>query len=146
MNLIENIREGLRSIAGNRLRTILTSLIIAIGITSLVGILTAIDGLQNSVNDSFAGLGANTFSIVARQDAFRRGGRVLRQDAPIDYFDAIQFKRRFPYGATISVSSVIAGAAQAKFGSRKTNPNVQLIGGDDNFLTVKALRSKVVVI
>lgn len=138
MNLIENIREGLRSIAGNRLRTILTSLIIAIGITSLVGILTAIDGLQNSVNDSFAGLGANTFSIVARQDAFRRGGRVLRQDAPIDYFDAIQFKRRFPYGATISVSSVIAGAAQAKFGSRKTNPNVQLIGGDDNFLAVKA--------
>jgi putative ABC transport system permease protein len=51
MNLIENIREGLRSIAGNRLRTILTSLIIAIGITSLVGILTAIDGIQNSVDE-----------------------------------------------------------------------------------------------
>ena len=74
MNLIENIREGLRSIAGNRLRTILTSLIIAIGITSLVGILTAIDGIQNSVNSSFEGLGANTFSIVARQDAFPAGG------------------------------------------------------------------------
>jgi putative ABC transport system permease protein len=137
MNLIENIREGLRSIAGNRLRTILTSLIIAIGITSLVGILTAIDGIQDSVNSSFAGLGANTFSIVARQDAFRRGGRVQKQDAPIDYFDAIQFKRRFPYGATISVSTVVVGAAQAKFGSRKTNPNVQLTGGDDTYLAVK---------
>ncbi|QMW04209.1 ABC transporter permease [Spirosoma foliorum] len=137
MNLLENIREGLRSIAGNRLRTILTSLIIAIGITSLVGILTAIDGIQSSVDSSFAGLGANTFSIVARQDAFRRGGRVQRQDAPIDYFDAVQFKRRFPYGATISVSSVVAGAAQAKFGSKKTNPNIQLTGGDDNYLSVK---------
>ncbi|GAB3959745.1 ABC transporter permease [Spirosoma harenae] len=137
MNLIENIREGLRSIAGNQLRTILTSLIIAIGITSLVGILTAIDGIQNSVNSSFAGLGANTFSIVARQDAFRRGGRIQRQDAPIDYFDAIQFKRRFPYGATISVSSVVAGAAQAKFGSKKTNPNVMLTGGEDTYLSVK---------
>ena len=137
MNLIENIREGLRSIAGNRLRTILTSLIIAIGITSLVGILTAIDGIQNSVNSSFAGLGANTFSIIARQDAFRRGGRVQRQDAPIDYFDAVQFKRRFPYGATIAVSTVVTGAAQAKFGSKKTNPNVLLTGGDDAYLAVK---------
>ncbi len=137
MNLLENIREGLRSIAGNRLRTILTSLIIAIGITSLVGILTAIDGIQDSVNNSFAGLGANTFSIVARQDAFRRGGRVQKQDAPIDYFDAVQFKRRFPYGATISVSTIVVGAAQAKFGSRKTNPNVQLTGGDDTYLAVK---------
>ncbi|WP_420151597.1 ABC transporter permease [Spirosoma sp.] len=137
MNLIENIREGLRSIAGNRLRTILTSLIIAIGITSLVGILTAIDGIQSSVDNSFAGLGANTFSIVARQDAFRRGGRVQRQDKPINYFDAMQFKRRFPYGATIAISAGISGAAQAKFGSKKTNPNVQLVGGDDAYLTVK---------
>src|SRR5919199_461768 len=137
MNLIENIREGLRSIAGNRLRTILTSLIIAIGITSLVGILTAIDGIQNSVNSSFAGLGANTFNIVARQDAFRRGGRIQRQDAPIDFFDAVQFKRRFPYGATISVSTVVNGAAQAKFGSKKTNPNVQLTGCDETYLSVK---------
>lgn len=137
MNLLENIREGLRSIAGNRLRTILTSLIIAIGITSLVGILTAIDGIQNSVNSSFAGLGANTFNIVARQDAFRRGGRVQRQDAPIDYHDAIQFKRRFPFGATIAVSTVAAGAAQAKFGSKKTNPNIQVIGGDEAYIGVK---------
>ncbi|GAB3997513.1 ABC transporter permease [Spirosoma daeguense] len=137
MNLIENIREGLRSIAGNQLRTILTSLIIAIGITSLVGILTAIEGIQSSVNSSFAGLGANTFSIVARQDAFRRGGRVQRQDAPIDYFDAVQFKRRFPYGATITVASVVNGAAQAKFESKKTNPNLLLVGGDDAYLSVK---------
>lgn len=137
MNILENIREGLRSIAGNRLRTILTSLIIAIGITSLVGILTAIDGIQNSVNSSFAGLGANTFSIVARQDAFRRGGRVQKQDAPIDYFDAVQFKRRFPYGATIAVSTIVNGASQAKAGSKKTNPNVQLTGGDDTYVAVK---------
>ena len=137
MNLLENIREGLRSIAGNRLRTILTSLIIAIGITSLVGILTAIDGIQNSVNSSFEGLGANTFSIIARQEVFRRDGRVQQQDEPIDYFDAVQFKRRFPYGATIAVSTIANGAAQAKFGSKKTNPNVQLTGGDVAYLSVK---------
>ncbi len=137
MNYIENIREALRSIAGNQLRTILTSLIIAIGITSLVGILTAIDGIQSSVDSSFAGLGANTFSMVARQDQFRRDGRVQKQDKPIDYFDAVQFKRRFKLGATVAVSTMVAGAAQAQFESKKTNPNVQVVGGDDAYLAVK---------
>ncbi|MEY4433009.1 MAG: hypothetical protein RLZZ44_1142, partial [Bacteroidota bacterium] len=40
MNIKENIAEGLRSIKGNLLRTVLTALIISLGITSLVGILT----------------------------------------------------------------------------------------------------------
>ena len=47
MSYAENIREGIRSIAGNKLRTTLTALIIAIGIMALVGILTAIDGIQS---------------------------------------------------------------------------------------------------
>ncbi|OIN57495.1 ABC transporter permease [Arsenicibacter rosenii] len=137
MNLIENIREGLRSIAGNQLRTILTALIIAIGITSLVGILTAIDGLQSSLSSSFEGLGANTFSIVVPQDFGRFGGRVQRKNRPIVYREAILFKRRFPYGAMISVSAGITGAAQVKYESKKTNPNVQVVGVDENYVNVK---------
>ena len=61
MNVKENVLEGLRSIKGNLLRTVLTALIISLGITSLVGILTAIDGIQSSVDNSFSGLGANSF-------------------------------------------------------------------------------------
>lgn len=137
MNLLENIREGLRSIAGNQLRAILTSAIIAIGITSLVGILTAIDGIQTSLSSSFEGLGANTFSIFVEQQRGRFGGRMQRFDEPITFRQAISFKRRFPYGATISVSSLISGASQVKFGSKKTNPNVQLYGIDETYLTVK---------
>ena len=66
MNLKENILEGLRSIKGNLLRTVLTALIISLGITALVGILTAIDGIQSSVDNSFASLGANSFEIRNR--------------------------------------------------------------------------------
>lgn len=66
MNLKENVFEGLRSIKSNLLRTILTALIISLGITSLVGILTAIDGIQSSVDNSFSGLGANSFDIRNR--------------------------------------------------------------------------------
>ena len=51
MDLQENFREGIRSIKANLLRSMLTAAIVAIGILSLVGILTAIDGIQQSVSD-----------------------------------------------------------------------------------------------
>ncbi|MEZ0607081.1 ABC transporter permease [Fibrella sp. WM1] len=137
MDLLENIREGLRSVAGNRLRTILTALIIALGITSLVGTLTAIDGIQASLNSNFEGLGANVFNIVARQEVRRFGGRIIQKDEPIDYHEAITFRRRYKYGATISISTLVSGAGQVKYGSKKTNPNVQVVGIDDAYLTVK---------
>ena len=62
-NIRENVKEGIKSIKANKLRTFLTAAIISIGITSLVGILTAIDGIQDSINNSFSSLGANTFDI-----------------------------------------------------------------------------------
>jgi len=66
MNLAENIREGLRSVQANKLRSILTACIVAIGIMSLVGILTAIDAIENSVTSSLSSLGVNTFDITSK--------------------------------------------------------------------------------
>ena len=72
----ENIAIALQSIGGNRLRTSLTSLIIAIGIMALVGILTAIEGVKQYTNNAFAGLGANSFTIqnLANGLNFGNGG------------------------------------------------------------------------
>jgi putative ABC transport system permease protein len=141
MNLLENIKEGLRSIRSNMLRTVLTALIIAIGITSLVGILTAIDGIQSSVDNNFASLGANSFDIQSPQFfRRRRSGRGEKISPPIDYREAMAYKSKFAYNATISVSSVITGAAQVKFESKKTNPNTQLIGADENYLGIKGYK------
>ena len=64
MHLLENIKEAFRSIGSNLLRTILTALIVSIGIMSLVGILTAIDAIKASLNSTFASLGANSFEIT----------------------------------------------------------------------------------
>src|SRR5258705_4420321 len=66
MNLLENIKEGLRSVQANLLRSVLTALIVAIGIMSLVGILTAIDGIEVTVNESLSSLGANSFDIYSK--------------------------------------------------------------------------------
>ncbi len=141
MNILENIKEGLRSIRSNMLRTVLTALIIAIGITSLVGILTAIDGIQSSVDNNFASLGANSFDIKTPQGyGRRRGGREEKIFPPIDFREAMAYKKNFGYNASISVSSIITGAAQVKYESKKTNPNTQIIGIDDTFLNIKGFK------
>lgn len=130
MNIRENIDEGLRSIQSNLLRTVLTALIIAIGITSLVGILTAIEGMQNSVNSSFADLGANTFTVrnLDDDDFFDRGRR-RKKYPPISYRQAHTFAEKFKasYPATASLSSNIAGAVQVNYQSTKTNPNSNVV-------------------
>ena len=50
----ENIKIALGSIKTQLLRTILTVLIIAIGITALVGILTVVAALENQISSDFA--------------------------------------------------------------------------------------------
>ncbi|TDE16378.1 ABC transporter permease [Dyadobacter psychrotolerans] len=143
MNIRENVDEGLRSIQSNLLRTVLTAMIIAIGITSLVGILTAIEGIQNSVNSSFADLGANTFTVANHEDdGFRRGGRREKQYPAINYTQAGDFARHFrtDYKGVVSLSSAIGGAVQVNYLSKKTNPNINVIGADEEFLAIKGYK------
>jgi len=141
MNIKENIAEGLRSIKGNLLRTILTALIISLGITSLVGILTAIDGIQSSVDNSFSGLGANSFDIRNRPaNQIRREGQKERRFKNIDYRQASRYKTLFAPKGKVSLKTSVSNNAIAKYNSRKTNPNTRLIGIDDNFIELKGYK------
>ncbi|MHA8049893.1 ABC transporter permease [Aquirufa sp. ROCK-SH2] len=141
MNLKENVFEGLRSIKGNLLRTILTALIISLGITALVGILTAIDGIQSSVDNSFSGLGANSFDIRNRPAMqIRREGQKEKRFKNIDYRQAILYKKLFTSKGKVSLKTNVSNNVIAKFSSKKTNPNVRLLGIDDNFMELKGYK------
>ncbi len=137
MNIIENIREGIKSIQSNTLRAVLTALIIAIGITSLVGILTAIEGIETSFNDSLSNLGSNTFDVRARRyDDRRTQGVEQKRYPPISYFEAMRFIDLYKSHGTPSASTWVTGAAELSRGSKVTNPNMRILGGDINILAV----------
>lgn len=140
MNLIENIKEGLRSIQANLLRSILTALIVAIGIMSLVGILTAIDGIEYSVNESLASLGVNTFDIRSKTNrASNRQGIKEKVYPQIRMTEAFRFIDQFKVPSTISLSAFVTELAEVKHLSKKTNPNVQVQGVNADFLPIKGL-------
>ncbi len=137
MTLFQNIKEAFTSIRSNVTRTIITCMIIAIGITSLVGILTAIDGIESSLVKNFSFMGANSFNIQNRSAGFninRKKKRVNYEN--ISYQQAKEFKDRFEFDATVSVNSNNSWNAIAKKGSKKTNPNSNIIGGDEGYTQV----------
>lgn len=121
----ENIRIALDSIRTQLLRTILTVLIIAIGITALVGILSAVNALENTITSDFASMGANTFNLQ-RYDftvQTRGSGEVQKVNPVITYRDAKEFKENFIYPNTdTSISFSGTSAAEIKYGKEKTDP------------------------
>ncbi len=137
----ENLSISLTSIKSHLLRTILTVMIIAFGIMALVGILTAIDAVEYFLNNNFAMMGANTFNIQNRDLHVHIGGSDNRpkEYIEISYQQALEFKKEYHFPVTTSVFTYGTGIATLKYQSVKTNPNVQVMGVDENYLATAGL-------
>ncbi|OYU84898.1 MAG: ABC transporter permease [Flavobacterium sp. BFFFF2] len=138
----ENVKIARMAIRTQLLRTILTIVIIAIGITALVGILTIVSALENTLNSNFASMGSNTFMVQQYANTSRRFG-----DEPVKYNPSITFaqakafgeKYDFPYTYT-SVSFSATSTAEVKFDNQKTDPEINVLGVDDHYLANNGLQ------
>lgn len=137
----ENIKIALGSIKAQLLRTILTVLIIAIGITALVGILTVVSALENTLSRDFASMGANTFTINQYGTLSRsQGGEREKINPIISYPETQEFKNKFNYPMTFtSVSFTATSSAEVKYENDKTDPEVSVLGVDENFTSNSGL-------
>ena len=118
----ENFRISLGAIKSNRLRSILTIIIISIGISALVGVLTAADALKLSITKNFQRMGANTFSLESRGMRVHMGGKRYRSKnhSHITYREAKRFKDEFNFPAATSIGVRGTGIATVKYESKKT--------------------------
>ncbi|HBK87009.1 MAG TPA: ABC transporter, partial [Cytophagales bacterium] len=138
--MLENFREGLRSIKANMLRSVLTAVIVTFGITALVGSLTAVDGIGVTLNESLASLGANTFDIGSKQNrGTSLAGIKERVYKPLQLNEVQRFMDQFNVRSNISLSANLSFATEVKHGSKKTNPNISVTGINDDYMYVKSL-------
>ena len=140
----ENIRIALGSIKTQLLRTILTVLIIAIGITALVGILTVVAALENTISSDFASMGSNTFNINQYENTARRQGGEERKiiNPIISYPEAVAFKNKYKYPFTeTSLSFTATSTAEVKYEGAKTDPENAIVGVDEYFMTNSGLET-----
>tara|TARA_B110000093_G_C12935015_1_gene395332 strand:+ start:1 stop:1068 length:1068 start_codon:yes stop_codon:yes gene_type:complete len=82
-------------------------------------------------------MGANSFNIQNRSAGFsinRKTKRINYEN--ISYQQASEFKDRFDFNAKVSVNSNNSWTAIAKRGGEKTNPNTNILGGDEGYTQV----------
>lgn len=133
MNIVETLRLALASLSANRLRSSLTMLGIAVGVFSVIGVMTVIAALRTNIEKGLNVLGANSFQF-SKYPAVNFGPRqrfANRQDISFD--QAARFKEFLRGTADVSLQ-LRRGGRRVSYLEHRTNPNVRLIGGDENFL------------
>ncbi|MDQ2718491.1 MAG: ABC transporter permease [Bacteroidota bacterium] len=148
MQLKDTLSLAFRTIKSNKLRTGITVAIIAFGIMALIGIITAIASMNQSLAESFSTMGANSFSIRYSDRMIHIGGdRQVKKTSKnalkekksnaqkiITFQEARLFKERYTFPARVSISINGPGSVIASNDKIKTNPNISLRGGDENYL------------
>ena len=131
----ENLSVAIKSIRSNGLRSLLTILIIAVGITSLVGILTATDALKREVFTSFEKFGTTSFSIVRKYFSTEGGARErIRNNTTITYSQAMAFKKNYGEEQLVSIYAGVASNVAVKYEGQSTNPTARVTAADENYL------------
>ena len=131
-----NVLIAINSIKTQLLRTILTVVIIGIGIWALVGILSSVEALENSISGNFATMGSNTFNIQRYDfNLQRQGGEREKVNPIITYQNIREFIDIYEFPTTqTSISFRGTSGAEVKFESNKTDPEVQVLGINEYYL------------
>ena len=138
MTTVENIKISVQAIKSQKLRASLTVLIIALGIMALVGTLTSIDAVRNSLNNSFSSMGSNSITIRNSSMVMKMGRGHVKTKVykAITYYEATHFKGGFDFPGTVGLSAMVTPVGTVKYANEKTNPNIMVMGVDENYLDV----------
>ncbi len=135
MIFAEILLLALSSLSANKLRSGLTMLGIAVGVFSVIGVMTVITGLRSNIESGLNILGANSFQFTkypAINFSDPRQRFANRRD--LVYAQASRFKQLMGESATVSLQ-LYRGGRRVTYLDQRTNPNVGLIGADENFIT-----------
>jgi putative ABC transport system permease protein len=129
---------------------------------ALIGIITAIQAMNQKLTESFSTMGANGFTIRYKQRNIRfgQGGgnnnsemkvtqkgqrkeRTSNLDKKITIKQAELFVDSFQFPATIGIGISGGRNSIVSYETRKTSPNIFLLGGDENYLALNGFAVEV---
>jgi putative ABC transport system permease protein len=135
----ESFFMALIALRTNKLRSLLTLLGIAVGVFSIIGVMTAMGVLKNSIENGMTFLGVNTFQVQKMPSMQTGGAREIMKflsRRKITYEQASRVKETATLAKAVGIfcyadEQKIAIAEDGK----RTNPNVSVTGRDiESFL------------
>ena len=132
IDLESTLRIAIRTIRINKMRSILTSLGIIIGVSSVIIMLAIGMGAQRSMAENMAKMGCNLLMVVSGSTT--SGG--IRMGAgskqTLTYSDALDIQKKCP--SVLAVAPYLSGTKQVVFGNQNwstgiqgTTPNVMIV-------------------
>jgi putative ABC transport system permease protein len=141
MNTWELVKMAWKALGANRLRSVLTTSGITIGIFSIISVMTAISALQASIEAGLSFLGSNTFQFSKYPSGIRvLGDEKYRNRRNLDYQTYGKFARLMENEADVICPKIWDDSTQAVFENKRTNPNIELCGTTLDFLAVNNFR------
>jgi len=128
VNFTETINIALTAIKANKLRSTLTLLGIVVGVFSIIGVMTGVRVLQNSIESGLSDLGANTFQIQKMPRFANRKEwlkAMARKDITYEQAKLVEDKMTLAEYVGIEGND---GGHMLQFGDLKTNPDVNVYG------------------
>ncbi|MFZ1729923.1 MAG: ABC transporter permease [Bacteroidota bacterium] len=130
MQVLESIANAFSTLRSNKLRSFLTLLSVAIGVFSIISVMTSLGALQSSIEGGLSELGVNTFQIQ-KYESEHGGGpgwqSHTRNRQDITYEQGLVVAER-TRGARYIGLEVWKFGFEARWGKRKTDPNVSVAG------------------
>jgi putative ABC transport system permease protein len=135
MLITEILRLAFSSLTANKLRSGLTVLGIAVGVFSVIGVMTLINGMRAKIETGLNVLGANSFQVQKWPAFFSPSTwEKYRNRRDVSYAVANRFKEMMGTDASVNLR-IGRGGQTVIVRDRRTNPNVQIAGTDENFVT-----------
>lgn len=132
MHIRESIRMAIFSLRGNKLRTGLTLLSMAIGVFAIVGVAAAVGALETTLNTQLVEMGSNDISVQKSPAVqFGRGGERYRRRQDITVRQGMELKNRLTIAERVGLRNQTGGMT-VKYEGRETDPSVTLYGGDEH--------------
>jgi len=134
MSVFESIRMALTALRANKLRSALTLLGMVIGVFAVIAAVTAVKVIEVYFEESLQLYGSSTFSVERYESQI--GGRDRDvYHPPITWEQVVRLRRGLDQGLQVSVDEDFDRIVKAKHGEQETEPNTQLRGTDEHFLS-----------
>ena len=102
MNIVQLLQTCLRSIFRNRMRSLLTSLGVIIGVGSVIIMVALGEGSQRAIESRITAMGTNLLQIIPRRQMFRSGQQVMMRASGFTKKDIQKLKDESSFAAAIS--------------------------------------------
>jgi len=127
-SLRESLMMALGAIRGSKLRSVLTLLGVAVGVFSIISVMTALGVLRNGIEEGMTQLGANTYQIQKFPASFGDNGRGrFRNRKDISYEQALAVKEKMTLAEAVGIEGWQFGRMVFWQGTR-SNPNIMICG------------------